>query len=353
MVRKAALLTLTTLSTINLLNALSNVELSQSYYIDYFKNSDSKQDWIYEKCMPYFARYNQKRPDGSLYAISNVNCDDKQLAVNLFNNKLEHLANNQDKDILIEFGVQFKGEDSKAYAELQLLHKLAGPQEALKGGTSGGKIEPSQFYEKPRLTFGVSMSNKAGNDQSDMSVYINFRKDHDQLWQNQHALNIQHTSQRTDPHLFSLLWRQSGHYSLYMDDKIVHYGSISHDFRSQENRVRGCGASIENYDPTNPVFIISNQTLLNELNTMPKYLDSERKIINEEYVFKRIEVEKEITNQYRKEPVRIEENRLSERNSHGFDESIDSIGLSLFSETEEIQIQRIVFAIVNMKREDL
>lgn len=97
--------------------------------------------------------------------------------------------------------------------------------------------------------------------------------------------------------MYSLLWKKSGHYALYVDDKLLQDGNISYDFKTLEkDRVFGCGASKDSYDPSNPVYNI-NQTMLNELNRMPKYLDSERRIINEEYVLKRIKAEKMMKNQ--------------------------------------------------------
>lgn len=73
----------------------------------------------------------------------------------------------------------------------------------------------------PTLTFGVSMSNKANHhDQSQMSVYIHFRKNNGQLWELQEGFHLE-TSQRTQSHLYSLLWKKSGDYAIYIDDILL------------------------------------------------------------------------------------------------------------------------------------
>lgn len=147
-----------------------------------------------------------------------------------------------------------------------------------------------------------------------------------------------------------MIWTHRGEYQFYIDDENVRQGAIHKDFTSREYKVRGRGATPENYDPKNPVYL-EKPDLLKELNRMPVFLDSHGSQFNEDYLLKRIEVERELrNNRYVPQGQIDQDNKIQRNGAHWFDDQVNAVGLTLFFATKDNEIQVQSVSIAEVKR---
>ncbi|CDW78598.1 UNKNOWN [Stylonychia lemnae] len=313
-----ALQLLSTVSSASLIN-----DITTRYHVDVMRNDKKERERLTNEWSGDLCMFQIGIARNSL-SLKNV-CQRKEDQY-YFNDKLENSITKTDENLGIELEIDHR-DHKNSLVELQLLR--------LRDGSRPHKGQRRhEEYHDPRLTFGIHLKN--GHD---LSLRVSFRKD-DQIWEHDHHIEDNGDLYFKTPHLYSFEWYKDDSFKIRIDNQVVDKGSISQKFSSKEFRQAGCGSNKDMQLPNNLYYNI-NYTLVRELNTMPRFIGSDKKQINEEYIYKRILAEKTMRNENYKELPKVE-NKLSPKQSNDLGDTVSSIGFRMNSDGGEIHISRIL-----------